>query len=178
MGSVSCPLLFFVFVCSTFVYSSTPTSAPSHAAGNLPSISRITREMANSEPAPSNELMYLSSLGLNVHEYPNDDFSHILGANLPEHERNTYNPSKLQQICVQRLEDVARSKGISDGSEGGDFSNDIVSIDEYKRLIVEFDLEHGSPLDLRERINADATVIFPDFFLPSSSYITCLHMKL
>ena len=108
-------------------------------------------------------IAYLSSLGLHVQEYPNDDFSHILGASstgigADVGSSGTHTPSKLQQICKLRLEDVARSKGRGGSSDQEDCSVGITS-DQYLQLIFEFDAQYGPPLNLQERIAVDAMVL-------------------
>ena len=109
-------------------------------------------------------IAYLSSLGLHVQEYPNDDFSHILGASSSAGtgadvgSSGTHTPSKLQQICKLRLEEVARSKGRGGSSDQEDCSVGITS-DQYLQLISEFDAQHGPPLNLQERIAVDAMVL-------------------
>jgi hypothetical protein len=50
-------------------------------------------------------IIYSANNYLHLSEYPNDDFSHILEYNDPEHQL-----SKLQQITVARIAEVIRNK--------------------------------------------------------------------
>ena len=151
-------LLIFVSVSVIFVNCSVPATAPSSAAENIPTMSGVYQDQANSKFRSTNDLKYLSSLGLHVDEYPNDDFSHILGATVSSDERKAYTPSKLQQICRLRLEDVANKKG-KISHETKYCGTDVITVDQYMKLISEFDAKYGRPLNLQERIAVDAMVM-------------------
>lgn len=165
LGSISQLLFIFVSVYVTLISSSAPQQ-------NTPTMSGVTQGLANTKSSSTNDLGYLSSLGLHIHEYPNDDFSHILGAAIPVDERNAYAPSKLQQICKLRLDDVATKKGRS-SSKTGDCDADVVTADQYMQHISEFDRTYGSPLNLQERIAVDAMVMLTSSpsYLPVCSYV-------
>jgi indole-3-glycerol phosphate synthase len=89
----------------------------------------------------------LAKLGLNVKEYPDDDFSHILGVSDPSHE-----PSKLQNICRMRLETVERYKTPVDRDGCGIDWSMYISADDYLEDINDFDERYGKPIDLAEQI--------------------------
>ena len=117
--------------------------------------------LASVYPAHAN-LEYLSSLGLNVKEYPADNYSHILGVTLRPGE--VHSPSKLQQICKLRIADIEKSKGGKSGTDADGtgvkgVEDDRVcgiSVEEYMARIKDFDEMHGKPLNLGERIAENA----------------------
>jgi hypothetical protein len=90
---------------------------------------------------------YFTELGINIMEYPNDNFSHILGINDSNHI-----PSKLQEICRKRLIDVVRNKTPIDTQGCGIDRTMYVSADDLIEEIREFDDLYGKPLNISERI--------------------------
>ena len=79
--------------------------------------------------------------------YPDDDYRHILGIDDPTHE-----PSKLQQISANTLQNVAKDKKPLDTQGCGIDRSFYVSSEDYENEIVEFDKLHGKPLNLGQRI--------------------------
>jgi hypothetical protein len=120
--------------------------------------------IAASKAPPSME--YLTSLGLNTFEYPDDDFSHILGAtsdsagmqqiqpmlqlhvqfDLLRYFLLDHTPSKLQQICRLRMLDVNKFKEPLDVQGCGIDRNQYISADDYLEEIEDFDATYGKPL--------------------------------
>eukprot|EP01041_Mallomonas_annulata_P007220 gene7220-14723_t len=82
-------------------------------------------------------------------EYPDDNYSHILGINDP-----THSPSKLQSISALRLKDVIRNKKPIDTQGCGIDRSFYISSDEYNEQIREFDETYGKPLNLFEHISS------------------------
>lgn len=84
---------------------------------------------------------------LNVQEYPNDDFSHILGFHNPNHQL-----SKLQEICKIRLKDVALAKKPINTQGCGIDRSFYISEDDFYEEIREWDAIYGKPLNLTEKL--------------------------
>ena len=89
----------------------------------------------------------MSDIGLNMAEYPDDDYSHILGIDDPQHT-----PSRLQKICGIRLKDVELSKTPLDVQGCGIDRNFYVSEEDLQREILDFDEQFGAPFNLSHRI--------------------------
>jgi indole-3-glycerol phosphate synthase len=98
-----------------------------------------------SAPVRSHE--QLVELGLNLDEYPDDNYRHILGVNDLVHA-----PSKLQKICQIRMKDVAHSKLPLDVHGCGIDRSFYISEDDMVQDIHDFDEVYGKPFNLMDRI--------------------------
>lgn len=120
-------------------------SIPSLAFFHFPiTTTRATRLLATTVTSTDERLL---QLGVNSAEYPNDDLSHILGIDDPNHI-----PSKLQSICNLRLKDVTHSKLPLDVNGCGIDRSFYISEDDLRREIEDFDEQYGKPLNLIDRI--------------------------
>ena len=89
----------------------------------------------------------MGDIGLNIAEYPDDDYDHILGINDPQHT-----PSRLQKICSIRMKDVELSKTPLDVQGCGIDRNFYVSEEDLQTEIQDFDEQFGTPFNLSHRI--------------------------
>lgn len=83
-----------------------------------------------------------------LHEsmYPNDDYSHTLG-----YSDSSHKPSKLQEITIHTLKNVARNKLPIDTDGCGIDRTFYVSESDMVEEIREFDLKYGKPLHLGKK---------------------------
>lgn len=84
---------------------------------------------------------------IHINEYPDDNYSHILGINDINHV-----PSKLQMISALRITDVERSKAPIDTQGCGIDRSFYVSADQLNDEIREFDTKYGEPLNLGKHL--------------------------
>lgn len=84
---------------------------------------------------------------LHSSEYPNDDYSHILGIDDPKHTA-----SKLQQISAHRIKEVITNKIPLDTDGCGIDRTFYISSDDLFEDIVDFDDKYGPPLNLYEKL--------------------------
>lgn len=92
--------------------------------------------------------LYLGPPGwLHGAEYPDDDYSHVLGIEDAGHE-----PSRLQSITELRLKEVALNKAPVDVQGCGFDPSFFVSAEDLEDQIKDFDMKYGATLDLWERI--------------------------
>lgn len=104
--------------------------------------------------SPSNTFKTSHELGafpdyLNTNEYPDDDYSHILGFFDDFHK-----PSKLQEISRLRLADTELSKKPIDTQGCGIDRSFYVSHEDLENDIEAFDAIYGKPLNLFNRIKS------------------------
>jgi len=88
---------------------------------------------------------------LHVSEYPDDDYSHILGYGITDH-----NMSKLQQISRDRINDVILSKTPIDTQGCAIDRSFYVSAEDLEEEIKEFDSINGPPRDIYQVILSKA----------------------
>eukprot|EP01038_Epipyxis_sp_PR26KG_P013558 gene13558-18195_t len=95
---------------------------------------------------------------LHISEYPNDDYSHILGYNESIKEMLGNNTSeipkltKLQEISKLKISEVIKNKTPIDTQGCGIDRSFYISSDDYYSEIREFDEIHGKPINLKDRL--------------------------
>ena len=80
-------------------------------------------------------------------EYPDDDYSHVLGIDNPKHE-----PSRLQSITELRLKEVELSKAPVDVQGCGFDPSFFISSEDLEDMVGDFDKKYGKTLNLWDRI--------------------------
>ena len=94
-------------------------------------------------------------LGLNIAEYPDDDYSHVVGINNIKQKgisSSSHSPTKLQTICRIRLDDVERMKLPIDTDGCGIDRSMYISTDDFIDEISDWDDKYGKPLNLKDKI--------------------------
>eukprot|EP01035_Chromulina_nebulosa_P022291 gene22291-28872_t len=86
---------------------------------------------------------------LHIAEYPDDDFSHVLGYGISDHT-----PSNLQKISKLKIEEVIRLKRPIDTQGCGIDRSFYISSDDLLEEIGDFDEQYGAPYNLYERLLA------------------------